>query len=1059
MGLVSAAVVFLSLAGTARADVNDSGYIVDWLVYAPLSTAVGCCPDAAGARLDYLTDGAEFFESTIKPVEGLEMVPDFNGASAATGFHPILADAVADWRRTNTLDPAGDGTVANANPDTVDFNLIYAPTTFNSANQGCPAPVENAMGHAVVYLKNGTGSPIQANLQLGSDDSIQVKLDDCEVFFRSIGRGFGGAGTIQDRVAVTIPTGSHRLLAKVWNGCGGFGFRLRLLDAASGLPANLTYDIDPDALQVPEIQPEGTVLDVYHTATPDRLIGFDNAVTLSITGVKADPGLPDATVVTVRETLIPGTTVVPGSATPAPTSQEGATLTWQIPVGDLVASGIRLDFKFGTSSCGGDTSGCLSGEFSLAGSGCVYPISGKACSVAVPLTAIFLGDIVGGGDGSGTKAPEIGGVRLDMDQFLATDEIPPENNRSSDVDDPATPDDESQIPFQIIESIVHPNYPDIDLTTASDFIDGTFFIPVPTVQINTAGVEFEFAPDDPQPDGSWNHILSNVTHDIDKGVGNIRVAGKEPFATGVGVHASAGVTFDLNAIRAKYGAEKVKNLGTLAGVDGCGAGNVNCGLVNLYIIYSTENEVLTDFTWAKQFDTDQGEEYFAPIPEEAAFVSFATGRAGGSDCCDHGVYAEARIFPELPDAVIMATPESGPVPLTVSFDASRTVVPPGETISCYSWDFGDGQTATGVSVSHTYTARGKYTARLAALTEKGLSSIPATKEITASFACGDVSPFVSADVGAPSLAGCARQDGGCLVVFGGGKDIALKSDQFQLVSKEKTGNVTLTARITKAVFDNISSGRGGLMFRAGTAADAAFACIQANAGLGGALKVAFQSRVAAGQTLASKTSPSVPVATPDIYLKLERNGAELIGSYSTNGTDYTEFHRITLTAPPDAMLAGLAVTARDSASRGSGAEVTFCDVKYSDEVVVPEDCSTPGDEDKDGKADCADEDCAALPECQPKGGFHRGDADNNGQLQLTDAIRILGFLFLGGLPPTCMDAADADGNNQLQLTDAIRILGYLFLGGVPPETPGPPPNDCGPDNDAVNLGCELYDKC
>ena len=93
--------------------------------------------------------------------------------------------------------------------------------------------------------------------------------------------------------------------------------------------------------------------------------------------------------------------------------------------------------------------------------------------------------------------------------------------------------------------------------------------------------------------------------------------------------------------------------------------------------------------------------------------------------------------------------------------------------------------------------------------------------------------------------------------------------------------------------------------------------------------------------------------------------------------------------------------------------------------------------------------------------FHRGDSDNNGQLQLTDAVRILGYLFLGAVAPTCFDAADADDNGQLQLTDAVRILGYLFLGAVAPAAPGPPGQPCGTD---VNLedpdmGCGLYDKC
>lgn len=91
--------------------------------------------------------------------------------------------------------------------------------------------------------------------------------------------------------------------------------------------------------------------------------------------------------------------------------------------------------------------------------------------------------------------------------------------------------------------------------------------------------------------------------------------------------------------------------------------------------------------------------------------------------------------------------------------------------------------------------------------------------------------------------------------------------------------------------------------------------------------------------------------------------------------------------------------------------------------------------------------------------FHRGDSDNNGQLQLTDAVRILGYLFLGQTAPTCFDAADADGNNQLQLTDAVRILGYLFLGQSAPASPGPPPSPCGEDNDATHLGCATYDKC
>jgi len=94
--------------------------------------------------------------------------------------------------------------------------------------------------------------------------------------------------------------------------------------------------------------------------------------------------------------------------------------------------------------------------------------------------------------------------------------------------------------------------------------------------------------------------------------------------------------------------------------------------------------------------------------------------------------------------------------------------------------------------------------------------------------------------------------------------------------------------------------------------------------------------------------------------------------------------------------------------------------------------------------------------------FHRGDADQNNALELTDAIQILGYLFLGSQTKVglCPDAADADDNGTIELTDAIRVLGYLFLGTGEVPAPGPPPEACGPDTteDAGgDLGCPSYD--
>ncbi|HLU49173.1 MAG TPA: EF-hand domain-containing protein, partial [Planctomycetota bacterium] len=69
--------------------------------------------------------------------------------------------------------------------------------------------------------------------------------------------------------------------------------------------------------------------------------------------------------------------------------------------------------------------------------------------------------------------------------------------------------------------------------------------------------------------------------------------------------------------------------------------------------------------------------------------------------------------------------------------------------------------------------------------------------------------------------------------------------------------------------------------------------------------------------------------------------------------------------------------------------------------------------------------------------FVRADADGSGSIDLTDAIRILGYLFLGGEPSRCLDAMDSDDSGSLDLTDGIYPLNYLFVGGPAPPPPFP----------------------
>lgn len=72
-----------------------------------------------------------------------------------------------------------------------------------------------------------------------------------------------------------------------------------------------------------------------------------------------------------------------------------------------------------------------------------------------------------------------------------------------------------------------------------------------------------------------------------------------------------------------------------------------------------------------------------------------------------------------------------------------------------------------------------------------------------------------------------------------------------------------------------------------------------------------------------------------------------------------------------------------------------------------------------------------------QGVFVRGDCDQDGEVNITDAIVCLSYLFLGGIKPTCLDACDSDDSEELDITDGIRILDFLFLGGQPSPPPFP----------------------
>lgn len=81
-----------------------------------------------------------------------------------------------------------------------------------------------------------------------------------------------------------------------------------------------------------------------------------------------------------------------------------------------------------------------------------------------------------------------------------------------------------------------------------------------------------------------------------------------------------------------------------------------------------------------------------------------------------------------PTAVISSSAATGPAPLAVSLDGSGSTAT-NATIAAYNWSFGDGTTASGAKVAHSYTSAGTYSATLTVTDSKGLSSQASTPVI------------------------------------------------------------------------------------------------------------------------------------------------------------------------------------------------------------------------------------------------------------------------------------------------------------------------------------------
>jgi peptide/nickel transport system substrate-binding protein len=200
---------------------QPSGFITDWLLVGPFS------PNG------YYVTYTDFLggEADVAPRAG-----DAGGSMTWFGHHD--SDAF------------------------IDFESIFSPN-------------EDVCAYAFAYVYSPSDRQVQ--LRVGSDDGVMVWLNGVRVLDSQVNRG---AAPDQDIVSVVLDGGWNRLLVKVGQWYGGWGFYLRFTDDAGRPITDLTISLEPphliwDALITATFS--GGSDDAIFGVRPDATSGFDIA--------------------------------------------------------------------------------------------------------------------------------------------------------------------------------------------------------------------------------------------------------------------------------------------------------------------------------------------------------------------------------------------------------------------------------------------------------------------------------------------------------------------------------------------------------------------------------------------------------------------------------------------------------------------------------------------------------------------------------------------------------------------------------------------------------------
>jgi hypothetical protein len=352
-------------------------------------------------------------------------------------------------------------------------------------------------------------------------------------------------------------------------------------------------------------------------------------------------------------------------------------------------------------------------------------------------------------------------------------------------------------------------------------------------------------------------------------------------------------------------------------------------------------------------------------------------------------------------------------------DAGGSVTPPGTSITKYGWNFGDGSPlleGPASRVEHVYEPAGIFDVLLTVTNDAGLQS---EARQTVAFPCattGDVSPWTAVDIGDPQFPGSSRKDGDCISICAGGTTLSGKVDKLHFAYQEVTGDFDSAVRVEEV--EGGSSVQLGLMARESLEPGAAMA-VMGISGASASIYFRFFYRTTTDINCATKlgTKTAVPA-----WLRLRRKGDTVSGYKSTDGSYWNLLSSMQLKESPEKLLVGVF---------GIGKEPTADTPFEALRARI----------------------CLEGPQPSP---FRRGDANVDGTSDISDAVSILSYLFLGTEAVTCKKSADTNDDGALDTTDGVYLLEFLFRGGMAPPQPL---EDCGMDPTKDELTCESFARC